>query len=401
MIKFAKWIITLAITVSICTGCGDKMELDQLAVVVAIGIDQVEDSEDFEVSFQIINPHGASARVATEGGGSEDASVFTFTTRGKTLVEAVDLAKNIAPRRLFFSHMYYIIIGENFARETGINRVFDFVERDQQMRMQFLAFIAKDTTAKDMLSVFTPLDENPAKSVRDRVMVASGSLGISGHLTLADAIRAYVKEDHHPILLGLRNISSENSDNTEVLSNIDEHSFSLDGLAVFKDDKLVDWMNTQESQGWVFLNNLVKDRTIFDTKCEGGYTGVRVHSLNETVKAAVKNGKPHFTISLTGKGYMLETSCDLDIGDPEDFKKIKEAVNDELRNEIQMTIDKSRELGFDVVGFSEWFHNQQPKKWKEWEGDWFHHLQEGEIVLNVDIDLTNTGMRFNSLNEAK
>ncbi|WP_026690146.1 Ger(x)C family spore germination protein [Alteribacter aurantiacus] len=384
---------------SVSSGCGDKMELDQLAIVVAMGVDQIKESDDLEVSFQVINPHGASARVATEGGGSEDASVYTFTTRGKTLVEAIDHAKNIAPRRLFFSHMYYMIVGEEFARETGIKRIFDFVERDEQMRMQFLTFVAKETTAKDLMSVFTPLDENPAKSVRDRVRIASGSLGISGHINLADAIRAYVREDHHPILLGLKDISSEGSDNTDILKGINEHSFSLDGLAVFKDDKLIDWMNTKESQGWVFLNNMVKDRTIFDAKCEGGFAGVRIHSLNESIEVNLKDNKPHFTVHLDGKGYLLETSCDMNISNPDDFKKLRLAVNNELTEEIQLAIDKSMDLGFDVVGFSEWFHNQEPEKWKEWKEDWFSHLKEAEIELNIDIDITNTGMRYDAVNE--
>ncbi|TMW72964.1 Ger(x)C family spore germination protein [Alteribacter natronophilus] len=392
-------LLTAIFPTVLLSGCGDKMELDQLAIVVAMGIDQVEDSDDIEVSFQIINPHGASARVATEGGGGEDASVYTFTTRGKTIVEALDKAKNITPRRLFFSHIYYLVIGESFARETGISRLFDFVERDEQMRMEFLAFIAKEETARNILRTFTPLDENPAKSVRDRVLVASGSLGIKKNISLSDALRAYVSDNEHPIILGLRNISSEDSSETDVLHRIDEHSFSLDGLAVFENDRLKDWFTTEESQGWVFLNGMVGDRTVFDTPCEGGYAGVRLHKLTQSTNASVKDGRPVFEISLDGTGYLLETTCTLDLTDPDDMEALKEAVSNELEKEIRSTIEKTRTLGFDATGLSGVFRDHHPDKWQEWKDSWFGHFMEAEFIYNINVDINLTGMRYNAADE--
>ncbi|MBW9235698.1 hypothetical protein JQK62_26610, partial [Leptospira santarosai] len=69
--------------------------------------------------------------------------------------------------------------GEEYARESGISMIFDFVERNNQIRDNVLLLVAKKSSAKEILSLYTPIFKNPAESLSNRVEIASATTGIS------------------------------------------------------------------------------------------------------------------------------------------------------------------------------------------------------------------------------
>ncbi|UZM97818.1 hypothetical protein OL548_22945 [Lysinibacillus sp. MHQ-1] len=57
-----KTICLLCILTLLLSGCWSKRELNELAIVVALGIDKVED--EFEITVQIVDPSEVSMRQA-------------------------------------------------------------------------------------------------------------------------------------------------------------------------------------------------------------------------------------------------------------------------------------------------------------------------------------------------
>src|SRR5690625_541667 len=81
----------------ILIGCWSRVELNELSIAFALGIDLVDD--EYVVSAQVINPGEISP--ARSGGGGEQAPVATYETKGQTLFEAFRHMTKIVPRKVY------------------------------------------------------------------------------------------------------------------------------------------------------------------------------------------------------------------------------------------------------------------------------------------------------------
>ena len=124
MKKFKKIIIIfLLLIVMTLTSCWNFKDLNTMGLLVGMGIDKTDD-DMFEVTFQIARPYIVKA--ISEG--SPDEAFWTFTSKGKTLFDAIRNALSTADKKIYFAHVQIIIIGEKLAKE-GIKDIFDVFER--------------------------------------------------------------------------------------------------------------------------------------------------------------------------------------------------------------------------------------------------------------------------------
>ncbi|WP_375346842.1 hypothetical protein ACEWPB_09890 [Priestia megaterium] len=135
------WIAAICLCVS---GCSNYRELNQIGVIIGLGIDENENLEQpYKVTYQIINPSGLSQGSSSGGQG---LPVINYTVTAKTLVEALKKASIVIPREHITSHLSLIIIGEKLAR-NDLSLLFDALDRGKQARTSIPVFIARDGTA--------------------------------------------------------------------------------------------------------------------------------------------------------------------------------------------------------------------------------------------------------------
>ena len=103
----------------------EKTELTKIAVVTAIGIDKNENKE-IEVSLQFVNPTCRAYSGAKGSSGSgEEKHYIVKTSNGETVFEAIRNCSNTIDRKVFYSNVKVIIIGEKLAKE-GISQSLDY-----------------------------------------------------------------------------------------------------------------------------------------------------------------------------------------------------------------------------------------------------------------------------------
>lgn len=123
--------LIIGMLIPLLAGCWDRNELNEISLVVGLGLDKVDDK--YKVSVQLVNP----SRVAPKAGVSSNASpVVTFEESGKTLPEALRRMEVQVPRKLYFAHLRMIVLGEELAK-SGISKPLDFISRNPQMRTDF------------------------------------------------------------------------------------------------------------------------------------------------------------------------------------------------------------------------------------------------------------------------
>lgn len=114
-------------------------------------------------SYQIVIPQSISTQAGGGGGGSE-SPVTVFSTKGKTLLEAIQRISLESSRALFFAHNRVLIISEKVAKEKGISGIMDFYLRDGESRETMVVVLSKGP-ARDILETLTPQEKIPAHAL--------------------------------------------------------------------------------------------------------------------------------------------------------------------------------------------------------------------------------------------
>ncbi|WP_339060152.1 hypothetical protein [Tepidibacillus marianensis] len=115
-IKIEKVIVFLflSLTILLTTGCWNRRELNEIAIVTAVGIDPGTNKGEIKMAFQIVNPSAISGK---QGVSNSMTPFIVIHTSGKTEFEAVRKATKEMSRRLYFSHLQAWIINGELAKK--------------------------------------------------------------------------------------------------------------------------------------------------------------------------------------------------------------------------------------------------------------------------------------------
>lgn len=382
------------------TACSGKSELNEILIISSMGIDQ--DGDEIVVHLQVVNPIGQQG--SGQSGGSGGA-VYTYTVKGDSLYDAIKQANNILPRKVMFSHVTNFIVGEEFASESGISPLFDFMERNNQIRDNVLLFVAKDATAKEILSMYTPIFKNPGESLKNRVKIAAASTGIAEGIRQKEIINWTYGDFRDPVIQGVELLQvSKVSGNTSTLENINanDKTFKITGLALFDRDYLTGWYDDNQALGWAMADNRAKESVIVTTKCENqdGYLGFLVKHLKSTVKPIISNGNITFQIEVTGTSILEEITCNMDVNDPKIIVELEKLLEASLKENIESAVEKSKDLEIDVFGFGKMVYEIEPQMWKEkYEKEWHTELANVTVEPVITIRIESVGARVKTIHE--
>ena len=394
-----KFMWLLLIASFILAGCKGKSELNELLIVSSIGIDQ--DGEETVVHLQVVNPSGQSNVQGSGSGGT----VYTYTESGKTLYDAVKKVNNILPRKAMFSHVTSIIVGEEYARESGISMIFDFIERNNQIRDNVAMLVAKNSKAKDILSLYTPIFKNPSESLKNRIEIASATTGISEGITEREIINWTYGDQRDPVILGVERLDlSETGNEMSSLENINANNktFKITGLALFNKDRLAGWYDDNQTIGWAMVNNRVKEPIIITDECENedGYIGFSVKHIKSNVKPLITDSEITFQVNISGTAVLQEITCKMDVSDPKKLIDMEKQIEASMKEDIERAVEQAKKQKIDVFGFGKLVYEKEPKKWKgKYEKEWESELANVKVNPVIFIRMESVGTRVNSIHE--
>lgn len=147
-------VLVLCICLLPLSGCWSSRELNELAITVAVGIDEVKDG--IELTVQIINPGDIQAQTPTNG-----PSVTTYSIKAASVMEALRKVTIESPRKIYLSHLRMLVLSEGIAK-SGIAEVLDFFARDHEVRTDYFVVVAKNSRASSVLNVLTTIEKIPA-----------------------------------------------------------------------------------------------------------------------------------------------------------------------------------------------------------------------------------------------
>ncbi|WP_379139675.1 Ger(x)C family spore germination protein [Paenibacillus sp. sgz500992] len=395
--SFLFLILTLG---TLLTGCWNRKELNELAIAVGMGIDKQGDQ--FRVSVQVVDP----GEVSTKKGVGGRAPATLYTSEADTLFEAVRKLTTLSPRKIYFSHLRICVIGESMATE-GIAKALDFLSRDHEFRSDFYLVVTKRSSAEDTLKIMTPLDPIPADKLFSSLESSEKSWSPSATVTLDQFIADLTSEGKQPILTGLQIVgdqeSGETKKNVEMISPHTRLQYS--GLAVFKKDRLIGWLNESESKGYNFILSKVKSSVGFVTCPKGGKVVMEIIRTHASMKGYIYRGEPRINIHLKIEANVGEVECsELDLTKTNTIYDLQKKSEEKIAGVMESAIKKAQKsYKADIFGFGEALHRSNPRAWKSLKQNWDNEYF-AELPVNIKVDfkirrLGTTGSSF--LNEMK
>lgn len=379
-------VILLILLTLLLSGCWSKRELSELAIVVGLGVDKVDDM--YEVSVQVVDPGEISSKQPS----SVRAPVITYNSQGKTVFEAIRRITTSSPRKPYFSHIQIVVIGEKLASE-GINQTIEFLARDHEIRNDFNVIVANKTTAKEVLNVLTPIEKIPAHLISKSIQHSEKYWGSIQSVTIDELINTLNSDEKSPVLsvievhgnqkLGIDKTNTERVDTPVILD--------FTGLAVFKKDKLIGILTEEESKSFNFLNDNIKD-TIEIIACPNeGQLSTEIFKSKAKITGKIKNSTPELNIRMDIEQNVSEVDCDINLAKLETIQFINKMTSKTIKDKTEQvlyTIQNNYQV--DYLGFSEVLHREDPKEWKKIKDEWPEIFPD--LVINVEVNVSTRGL---------
>ncbi|NQX71400.1 Ger(x)C family spore germination protein [Paenibacillus alba] len=378
----------------VLSGCWDRHELNDLAITVGIGFDT--SGKQYLVTAQIVNPN----EVAAKKGSGYSTPVTTLSATGVSTLEAVRKLTTMAPRKIFASHLRILVIGEDLARQ-GINKVMDGISRDHEVRSDFYIIVAKGTTASKVLKVLTPIERIPANKMFKTLETSEKSWSPTVSVQLDRFLTNLGDPTREAVLTGL--VIKGYSKKGESRTNLNETSplsiLEYSGLALFKQDKLVDWLNEDESKGYNYIMGNVKSTMGHLTCPEGGTLSLEIIREKTKMKGKMVNGKPEINIHVFVEENVSEVQCHINLLDPQTIPELEGIAEANLTKIMYAVIQKAKQNKADIFGFGEAIEDVAPKTWTLMKSDWGNEFAKLKVKIDVDIQIRRVGTINNSLIE--
>ncbi|NHN30668.1 Ger(x)C family spore germination protein [Paenibacillus agricola] len=373
------------------TACWNRRELNELSIVMAMGIDQTKNG--FLITIQMVN----AQEIASKGGSGYSTPITVYHAEGDTIFEALRRLTSKIGREVYLSHIRVIVIGEALARK-GIAEVLDFLSRDHEIRTDFYMTVARESRAEEVLKILTPEEKIPANKMFSTLEVSQRNWAVVSKVTIDNLLSNILSEGSNPVLTGIQvNGDPEVGRNKQSVEMTDpEVIIQYIGMAAFQKDKLVGWLNEDESKGLNYTLGKVK-RTVINVACpQGGKVAVQLIRTDRKIKATVSEGEPTILIELKAEGNIGDVECQLDVTDVKALPEIQKEIEDSIHSKIQAVVNKSQQkLKTDILGLGEALHRDQPKLWKQLKENW----QQSFVDLHVDIEVNAKIRRIGTVAE--
>lgn len=379
--------VLLLIGVLLMSGCWDRIELNDVALVYGWGIDRFGDGE-IKISAQFAVPAKFGGQKNSEG--TQGKNYFVLSGTGKNTEDAIQEMQLKLSRRTFEGFRQVIVIGEDLASH-GLAGILDRYSRDPGMRLRTDMFVVRSGTAEDFLKQSYIIEDNSSIAA----LKAHKVIGGPEDNVLRDFLIAATSEGTSPTMpaVEISPISSSSKDGQHLEPN--KLDFQFAGTAIFnKDLRLVGFLNAEEGRGLQWVVGNLKRQTFITEAADGqGNFSVSVINMDSKINP-IKDGETmRFDITLTGEGTVIENNTKLDLSQPKNLALLNDFLNRETEKRLLETIKKVQtKYGTDVFEFGEAVHRKYPYPWKELKKNWETEFPVADVEVNAALDIKQNGL---------
>lgn len=367
------------------TGCWSSHEVNTLGITVCIGIDKSENG--YLVSKQIINPRAIASDKATM-----ESPIVVYTTEVNNMAEVSRRFMTQSSRKINDSHLRLVIFSEAVAKE-GIQNVLDFFARNNEFRTDYYFVVATNATAKEILGIFTPIETIPGVDMYNSLEMSEKEWAPIKTIRIIELVSSIMADGKNPVLTGIEISQNKISpESMEVLKQSGEYKLlKFSNLSVFSNDKLVGWLDEDESKGYNYITANVKSTVEYAYSDEVKITSM-IMKVKSSTRVYLLENKPAIEVKIKIMQNIRSVEGSFDVTS----EKNKQILNEMFAGKVKSLCEKSlnkvqKELRTDVFGFGEAIHRKYPKIWKKIKDDWNDKFSNLPVNITVEVETKQLG----------
>ncbi|ETT56163.1 MULTISPECIES: Ger(x)C family spore germination protein [unclassified Paenibacillus] len=372
-------LIMLLLSSILLTGCWDRTEINDLAIVLATGVDYQEGQAQLTAQIFIPRKGGGGSE---SGGAGEGASGVTMirTAEGDNIAEALNRLQRKVARHMFWGQCEVIVISEE-AGKQGLREYIDFLLRYPQFREHAYVFSSQES-AKDILALLDPLERSTSESLRE---MANMNLGT--RVTLLELSQSIQGASGSAVLTRILIAPPEPKDGPNATTPL------LKGISLYKHGRYALTVKEPVSLGVLLmineLNNIIIPVKLDQQK---GTFSIQPTSITTTLTPRIVNREWLMKIRIVAKGEVVMNTTDANLTDPVKMIELNQAWEDKLKELAQQALHMSqKEQKTDFFRFADTFRRHYPQEWKKKKDQWEAMYPQLQVDVSAKTSITGNG----------
>ena len=386
-------IIILLLIPFFLTGCYDYKEINDLAIVSAIGLAK-EDDDNYKVILQVVNTQNHEGESSSQ---SDFPNFFTYTAVDKSIFKALKKITTIGSKKMYFNQFLLLLIDENVVKDD-ISTFFDVFLRETESRKEYNIFISKNNESEEILRTMTSLETLNAKNIITSNELNSDSIGTTVSKKFEEVLKDFLNKNKEIIIptLILENNKSE-YDNTDILKNsYDEVLIKNGPTAIFKNSKLNTYIGENET---MCLKILTNDTDNIVYTYEKGDEIISLELLDIKNKLKFDKNENKVIVNIEIESILSEVSANINLKKLSTIKKYNKILSKAIEHDLYNFIDNTKfKYNSDLIGIKELIYKYENKYYKEIIDDYDNFYKNLNFDINVDFKIIEKGNTTKEIN---
>ncbi|PWW07133.1 spore germination protein KC [Paenibacillus cellulosilyticus] len=366
------------------TGCWDRNELNDLALVTALALDVGEDNQ-IDTTIQFLLPRSQSGVGGTGGGGGGSGTSRDTAVRhaqGSNIADALSKLQRRLPRKLFWGQCKIFIFGQGVAKK-GVQESVDFLTRHPQPRERSYVFVS-DGRAADTLELFPPLERSSAEVLREL-----SDMNIGFKLTL-EQLSIKLISDSKAFAIPYIHILQK-SKSAEPQQTIPY----IYGTAIMKGDRMIGAMSEKVMRGMMWINNEVGEYTVsFGMKgSSDGLISLKPITAKIKLVPSISGDKWKMKVKAHVEGDMVQNETAYNPAQPTVLVEMDKAFEEAVRKRIELCLNQAQhQFNADIFDFAGVYHRKFPKLWEREKQNWDQRFPQVEVETEITAHIARSGL---------
>ena len=319
-----KKLAALLLLLPLLSGCAHITEIDSLMIVSGIAVDKKDN--EYDLTTQIV-------KIASSD--QNDRSALFINTAGRSLAGALSNIVTQDGEKLFFNHTQIIFISGELLADEGISHLIETLNLEARFRSS-VRLAVTETSAADVI----------------RGKALNGDISSFALNQAIDQSSLLIKTPDTPFFCFLNDVLEDGADGILPLVTVKEADGEripvINGTALFKDDRFVKALSTEQTQFLLLAKNDVESGSLV---------------IGDSVFRIIKS-KPKITCSGFNTKITVDASLTLLEGGSKDNDTTRLIAENGIREGLNDLFGILKETGCDPVGIGRRIKRENCELWK-------------------------------------
>ncbi|MBC8014431.1 MAG: Ger(x)C family spore germination protein [Sporomusaceae bacterium] len=388
-------------------GCNGSRELDEIANVIAIGLDTAEQEGMMRVTYQFAVPQA-------EGGTGEVGKATVLTTNTvSTIAEALNIINSQTALMPSMSHTKVIILGEEMAHKRLDSLLAPFL-RYREYRGSMFVVVARGT-AKEVLEKNKPVFTTSVSKYYEEMM-ATGDY--AGYFLRTSIHQYYVRTKSHSgqpymALVAINPDTGEGEISNKKVPGGKTSGYKAGdiprqggnvmefaGTAIFSGDKMVGELSTTETRMLAMLlgeynNGFLSVEDPLDSKF---FVNINLRlGSKPKIRVALVEDRPVIHVSILLEGDISNIGSGINYEEKEYLTLLEAQISRVIQEEMLNLIIRTQGLDSDVAGFGYYlrpaFNTNQEFEQYGWNGKY----RQADVFVDIKTQIRRSGLMLRTV----